>query len=647
MKKRVLSVIISGILIFSGLSGINVSAKDVAPPKGEEIFRCDMSEKEILDAADYWYDLSDEWHPRYDFNDIEYDSIDEDILDDIINRTREDIQLSDNETAVIDDFNELVVLTNHIGTQLTLSMIHYYADVNDEEKATEQRSMNEVAVNLIDSSSILLRDMLGSQYGDIIKEQINDEDVVQDLLDYEDMTPRQKELTKQLTDLRMQYDSVMQSLETTINGEKYNVIDINGEYENGELSYDDYLKKYYAWQENFNDDVCQIYIRIVKILNELARSDGYDNYAQEGYDNYCRDYTTEDIKVVYEDVQKYIVPLFKKLSGAKGYSRALDNMALNQEEKLDRVEKIIAKIDPGLVMAWDNLRRAHTCDLEVSEGKSQQGFTTYLYSYGTPYIFDAPYQSFEDINTVIHEFGHYNTYLHAQDDCLFEEDNLDVAEIQSQGLEVLAMDYYGELFGEENANDAKISKLTSLLNSVIDGCIYDEFQVAVFESEEELTTEKLNTMFHDIAVKYGRTYEAGAKEDYTWIYVTHTFHSPMYYIAYATSALAALDILAMSVDNRQAAVDCYMTISNFGMDLKFREAIDETGLPDIFEEGNIEDIAIAVEDYIGPVQSKVDIVMNIAKANLAWSIFSFVAMVVAFIIMGANFRRLKKAQIGD
>ena len=68
---------------------------------------------------------------------------------------------------------------------------------------------------------------------------------------------------------------------------------------------------------------------------------------------------------------------------------------------------------------------------------------------------------------MIHEFGHYNAAYHAAERCLYEPATLDVAEIHSQGLEVLFFDYMDDMFGE----NGKVLEMSSLWKGIRDSMV--------------------------------------------------------------------------------------------------------------------------------------------------------------------------------
>ena len=73
--------------------------------------------------------------------------------------------------------------------------------------------------------------------------------------------------------------------------------------------------------------------------------------------------------------------------------------------------------------------------------------------------------------------------------------------------------------------------------------------------------------------------------------MNHTFEVPMYYISYATSALAALDIYVRSLEDRDAAIELYLRVTETTSDVRYCELLEQCGLDNIFEKGTIEKIA--------------------------------------------------------
>ena len=122
--------------------------------------------------------------------------------------------------------------------------------------------------------------------------------------------------------------------------------------------------------------------------------------------------------------------------------------------------------------------------------------------------------------------------------------------------------------------------------------MYDEFQQYVYRTPG-LTLDDVNAAFKRIAEEYGYYFEKDSAA-YMWMDVHHNFQSPMYYVSYATSALAALEIWSELQVNPENAVEMYMEISASSRLVGYDDTLENAGLPDVFEDGNIERLAQSI-----------------------------------------------------
>ena len=475
-------------------------------------------------------------------------------------------EILDAETSIPLLVESLLDETDKLYTQYELLNIEYYRNVNDEKISDEASRVYQDFVDVSDRSLQVLRDVLKGPNGDILKKDLT-KDQGEYLSEYEDMTKREKKLIKKEDDLVQEYDKLS-------------------------LNTDDFKAD--------NKDFVRIYSDLIDIRTELAEIYGYDSYPEYAYEKvYNRDYSCEDARALAENVKKYIVPIFVKCT-EDFYSSdiyPLLSYADDGDTILGNIAPYISELDPELRSAFNYLRRNHTYDLDYSPDKMDVGYTVDLPQYGALFIFNTPYREAIDYTMTIHEFGHYNAGFHdMQRTLLAQEMSYDLAEIQSQGLEMLFLDYYDEIF--KDASDAATKEaLTNILSSVVTGCMYDEFQQEVF-ANPDMTGKEMNALSARLAEEYGMVeagYENKDEAKYSWAAIPHTYESPMYYISYATSALSALDILAESMDNRGAAVDKYMEVSAVDHDLAYIEGLKACGLNNVFEKGTIKEISEKIE----------------------------------------------------
>lgn len=350
-----------------------------------------------------------------------------------------------------------------------------------------------------------------------------------------------------------------------------------------------------------NRDAGEIFLRLVRLRNQIAASAGYDNYAEYAYEAlYTRDYGLREAKRLRKAAKKYILPLQLRLLWDIS-DQDLQNLGgmsrMNGEEVLDAIQPFIEEFDTEMGDTFSYMRRNHLYDIEYSGEKLPTGYTVALPEYGSAFIFNSPYGDYRDLSDTVHEFGHFHETFHNTEHDLWSDFNIDVGEIDSQALELMFTGHAGELFGEEYGRVYENAILYNILDAVLDGCLYDEFQTAAY-TEPDLTADDLDRLFKELSEEYGYSYDGGVESDPSWVENGHTFRNPMYFISYATSALSALDLWFLYLDWPQEAKDIYLELSALSLSLPYRAAAEAAGLRDIFDSGTIPALAELLEDHL-------------------------------------------------
>ena len=369
-------------------------------------------------------------------------------------------------------------------------------------------------------------------------------------------------------------------------------------YLDWEIEYDTYLEIYQALCKAENDAAAGYYIELVENRKAQAALYGYSSLEEYYNDStYFRDFTTEERDAFYEAVIRQIVPVSAALEDAvyDAWDEDVVDAGFEESTLLETVRNTISDISDTMLPAFDYMTEYGYYDISDSEDKADGAFTTLLYSPNAPYLLIEPTDSGYDYTTLIHEFGHYNAYYCSSDPMCT---NIDLAEIHSQALELLALDSYETVFGAE-AEYQRLSTLSDMLTGIIDGCLYDELERWAF-AQDTLTVDGMNQKYMELLKKYGY-YEADDPETeaYDWVEVGHLFAYPQYYISYAVSAAAALDIYMMSLSDRDEAIDTYLNLVACGESGDFLETLNEVGMDNPMTETALHAIAAGVLEAEG------------------------------------------------
>lgn len=560
-------------------------------------------------AQTQWYDDSDIVRADISYEDMEYVGYDPAYAYTLLEEMNTLSQESGHEEQICLNYDLMGQELDKLYTQQALNEIRYYRDVNNEEYAGIDTEMQQIYRDLVDEFLQTVRDVLLTDYRESLGAHIGDEEMVEDYLEYEDMTEELQALLDEENDLEQQYDQASVAEYTvTVKGKKWTQESYDEAYD--ELTWREALAIDQALNKARNDVMCPIFLDLVRNRNARAQIYGYDNYAEYAYqDLYNRDYSIEDIQSVYAAVKEYIVPVLAEVEEYV-YDGNINGLLymdyLTEDYVIEVVGQHMGDIDPALSEVYQYMVDHHLYDIDYDPNKMNVGYTTTLYEYQEPFIFNTPDYTYYDLETMIHEFGHYNEAFHAGTTLLTDMTNMDVAEIHSQGLELLYLEYADDVYGEELGDSARQVILYQILYSVIDGCLYDEFQNAVYAADHEMTVEEVNQLFRRLSEEYGYTYYDTEDVAYDWVDVPHTFSSPMYYISYGTSALSALEIWSIALEDRQAGIDSYMELTTYGLSTTYCELMEKCGLKSIFEEGTIQEIAQSVSEYASAVAAGQD-----------------------------------------
>ena len=157
-------------------------------------------------------------------------------------------------------------------------------------------------------------------------------------------------------------------------------------------------------------------------------------------------------------------------------------------------------------------------------------------------------------------------------------DPLDIAEIDSQGLEMIMMANYEDFYGSTYADPLRGSNLMDAIYVVISGCMEDEFQQEVY-ANPDMTLEEMNKFYGKLAEEYGLT-TMFPYEGTEWVEIPHTFQSPLYYFSYTASMLVALELWEMGQKSQSKAEDAYLQILHRPADSMLRTLTTDVGLSD-------------------------------------------------------------------
>ena len=503
--------------------------------------------------------------------DMKYEHIEYAEVQDILDKLEATDKTKEDEIFKYEE--EFYALYCKISSMIQISKLNYQLD-------TTQNSYFEEYLYSID-----LLGKLKSAYAEVFSDE---EENLSDKLN------KYYELSIERSKLVDEYSSKQTGVTIEVDGKALTLVDIIKKSANDTKTFD---KLYNEWYTAYNKSVGEIFLKLVKLDNEMAKIKGFESYAESAYKSYSREYSPKDIKTFSAYVKKTIPTIFKQL-----YMSNIAADYILQQYKYKDNSELLSDIDKGFISKQDSLKKAYDYmvkyelyDIDSRNNKELGGFTTYLEQYSEPFMVLNYNKQYETALTFIHEFGHYFAYYQIG----ANQGGLDLDETYSQALELIAMPYYSEIFKDDKySKAAKIYTIESLLGAIIQGCLYEDFLNAVYQNPN-ITVDEMNQIYGNLAKEYGLDVDNRG-----WCLVSHNFEMPYYYISYSVSAVTAFEVWVKALEKEEQGIETYFKLIEAGEDSSFIESIEKAGLTSPFEEKTLQDIVKSVEAYLGLNEKK-------------------------------------------
>lgn len=347
------------------------------------------------------------------------------------------------------------------------------------------------------------------------------------------------------------------------------------------------------YSSSWSADMIPLYNEMVKNNNRIAQIYGFRNYYEYAYQIiYQRDYEMSEIQKLREYTAKYLptICLEATVSFTEVYenleyedSSSLQSFVYNDYSQLDRnyVKRYIADMpESSGEMMQDMFDRDRAIFTDYSQ--SYQGaYTTWID--GEPFCFFG--QGYSTSETVIHEMGHYYGSMYVEP----WSQPMDLSETQSQGNEWLFLDYLETNMTEDLYQALVEYKLSTDIGYIICFVMIDEFEEKVYSGENagNLTMEEYDAIMEEIAEAYGGL--AFIEEnilDIQSYWKQVVLESPVYYVSYAVSGIAAINLYTVAQEDDDVARECFRKLMEEPVeDEGFLVNIQNAGISGPFDEG--------------------------------------------------------------
>jgi len=366
----------------------------------------------------------------------------------------------------------------------------------------------------------------------------------------------------------------------------------------------------------------EIYDKLVKVRDRMAKKLGYDSFTELGYLRMGRsEYGPDEVAVFRDQVYKNIVPIANKirrkqekrlgLEKIKYYDEPLEYLTGNAKPKGDKdwmvnkAENMYSELSPETQEFFQFMKERNLLDLETKPGKNMGGYCTYIPEYKSPFIFANFNGTSGDVDVLTHEAGHAFQNYCSRDFKIPEYiwPTLEACEIHSMSMEFITWPWMN-LFFREETDKYKYSHLSSGILFIPYGVLVDEFQHWVYENPEASPEDRKKT-WRKIEKKYLPLKDYDGKDFYErggyWFRQGHIFRDPFYYIDYTLAQICAYQYWIKFNENRNSTWRDYLKLCNAGGSKPFLELVKYGNLESPFKKETVEKISGPIDDWLSGI----------------------------------------------
>lgn len=327
-----------------------------------------------------------------------------------------------------------------------------------------------------------------------------------------------------------------------------------------------------------------------KLYLELLKQYDTKDYL---YPLYNRDYSVEQASGMYRKIVNDLVPLYKDMTTYFKENKKIQMIRLgikNNPDPFETLNTYAPKISESISESVKELIGNNRYYTGKGADSYDNCFTVGLPSEQSALMYIHLDNSYNDLHSTIHEFGHFHADWRDKTPIYQYLNCTDLAEVQSQGMELLFTHYYPEIYSDQ-ADLMELISLYNIVDSIVSGFAVGEFEYEAMKNKDSYSASDVIDKFTEIH----DTADLGIE----FYQILHLFEQPGYYVSYGVSALAAMQIYAEMQQNFGSAVSKYERIAALSSaDGKHQllSSLEEAGFSSIFDDAAFERIIKVLEE---------------------------------------------------
>ncbi|MDS0526035.1 M3 family oligoendopeptidase [Clostridium sp. SHJSY1] len=502
-------------------------------------------------------------------------------------------------------------------TTIILAGLRHDVDVSDKFYEEEQEYYDEISPKIESYQARYKELFFNSRYKSYLESKIGEvafKDIEIKLKSFDDVLIPLKQEENAIVS---KYNKLMAESKVEFRGETLNFSllekylkanDRQTRFEAAKVKYEKLL--------TIQDELDELFDKLVNNRNEQAKAMKYENYVELGYYNMNRNsYNKEDVAKFRNQVKEYLVPFASKMHDERRRRLGIDKLDFVDEgvyflngnpapigtadDIFAAGKKMYTELSPETKEFFDFMLEHELFDVLGRPNKVAGGYMDMLLSYGAPIIFANFNGTSGDVDVMTHECGHaFQGYVTREDEILEHNDiTMETAETHSMSMEFFTGKWM-ELFFGERVEDYRKMQLEDAIAFIPYGCMIDEFQEIIY-TKPELTPDERREVWKKLEKEYKP--HLSYKEDKffsegrRWQTQKHVYNYPFYYIDYCLAQTCALQFKIRMDEDFKDAWKKYLTFCKESANGYFADMLKKVDIKSPFEDGFIKELVDKIE----------------------------------------------------
>jgi len=422
-------------------------------------------------------------------------------------------------------------------------------------------------------------------------------------------------LQAQLSVLAQQFGVISGKMTITMDGQEYTLQQASKFLENPERAIrEGAYRKIQERRLQDRDTLNDLYSQLIGLRHQTALNAGFANYRDYKFEELGRfDYTKEDCYRFHDAVKEYVLPLVSRINEKKKKKLGLDSLRPwdteaepagteplrpfgSAEELISKTISCFDQLNPFFGDCLRTMKNMGRFDLESRKGKAPGGYNCPLAETGAPFIFMNAAGQMGDLTTMVHEGGHaiHSFLAHPLELSAFKEYPMEIAEVASMSMELFSMDHWELFFTDKNdlarARQHQLERVITIFPWI---ATIDKFQHWVYENPQHTLEERKAKWLEILNEFSSQVIDWQGLEQYRpygWQRQLHLFEVPFYYIEYGIAQLGAIGLWKQYKENKQNALNNYISALSLGGTRTLPELYDAAQLHFNFSKEHIKQL---------------------------------------------------------